>query len=69
MADLELGIHDAGTLTLADALRFVVDPQYFFDKLKDFIPVFDPIENKGHEFGYGRTLAEKQALIEFLKTL
>lgn len=69
IADLELGLHDAANLTLTDVLRFLTDPQYVMDKLKDFIPVFDPIENKGHEFAYGRTLAEKRALIELLKTL
>jgi cytochrome c5 len=69
VANLEMGIRDVGTLTLADALRLVVDPQFFMDKLKDFITVFDPIENKGHEFGYNRTVEERQALIEFLKSL
>ncbi len=69
VADLELSLHDVGTFTLTDYLSFLVDPQYFMDKLKDFIPVFDPVENKGHTFGNDRTVAEKQALIEFLKTL
>jgi hypothetical protein len=69
VADLELGIHDAGTLTLPDLLRLLIDPQFFMDRLKDFIPVFDPIENKGHQFGYQRSDDEKRALIELLKTL
>jgi hypothetical protein len=69
VANLELGIHDAGTLTLTDVLGFVINPQSLMDKLKDFITVFDPIENKGHEFAYARTDEEKRALIEFLKTL
>jgi cytochrome c5 len=69
IANLEVGIHDVGTFTLGDWLRLLVDPQFFMDKTKDFITVFDPIENKGHEFAYNRTEAEKRALIEFVKTL
>ena len=63
-------VHCEPRKTLADVLRILTDgPEFFSERLKDFITVFDPIEDKGHEFGYGRTEAEKRALIEFLKTL
>jgi hypothetical protein len=69
VANLEKGIADFGNFTPADWLRIVIDPAFFMEKTKDFITVFDPIENKGHEFAYARTEQEKRALIEFIKTL
>jgi len=70
VANLELTVLHNTTLTLADVLRILTDgPSFFMERLQDFITVFDPIEDKGHEFGYQRTEAEKRALIEFLKTL
>jgi hypothetical protein len=70
VADLELGVLRTTSFTLADVLRILFDgPNYFMERVQDAIPVFDPIEDKGHEFGLNRTSEEKRALIEFLKTL
>ncbi|HEY2514384.1 MAG TPA: hypothetical protein VGI39_26145 [Polyangiaceae bacterium] len=71
VADLELGVLHATTpLNLEDALAVLFGgPDYFMKRFQDFIPVFDPVENKGHEFGTARTVEEKRALIAFLKTL
>jgi cytochrome c5 len=70
VANLELGVLHTTQFSFADIIRIVTEgPSYFQERLKDFITVFDPIEDKGHEFGYGRTVEEKRALIEFLKSL
>jgi cytochrome c5 len=70
IANLELPLLHDTHFSLADAIGLLTGgPQFWMSKLQDFITVFDPIEDKGHEFGYGRTEAEKRALIEFLKTL
>jgi len=69
-ANLELSVLHITSLTLADVLRIITDgPNFFMERLQDAITIFDPLEDKGHEFGYGRTVEEKRALIEFLKTL
>ena len=70
IANLELPLLHDTYFSLADAIGLLTGgPAYWMSKLQDFITVFDPIEDKGHEFAYGRTEAEKRALIEFLKTL
>jgi cytochrome c5 len=70
VANLELPVLHNTKFSLADVLRILTDgPAFWMEKFQDFITVFDPIEDKGHEFGYQRTAAEKRALIEFLKTL
>jgi cytochrome c5 len=70
VANLELSASNLTSLSFTDALRILVDgPSFFMERFQDLITVFDPIENKGHRFGEQRSVAEKLALIEFLKTL
>ena len=70
IANLETPILDLTSITLLDVVYFMLNgPQAFMDFFQGSISIFDPVENKGHEFGHDRTEAEKRALIEFLKTL
>ncbi len=70
VADLELDTLRLTSFGLTDFIRIILEgPTYFMELVQNAIPIFDPIENKGHEFGQGRTVAEKRALIEFVKTL
>ncbi|GAB4562536.1 MAG: hypothetical protein Tsb0020_10940 [Haliangiales bacterium] len=69
-ANLETPILDITSVTLLDVVDIVLNgPEAFMRLVQGSITVFDPVENKGHEFGYDRTDEEKRALIEFLKTL
>ncbi len=69
-ANLEKSVLNVSSFRLADVLRILFEgPAYFMEKIQDAITIFDPIENKGHEFGLNRTAEEKRALIEFIKTL
>jgi cytochrome c5 len=70
VADIEKSALNVTSFSLNDVLRILFEgPNYLMEKIGDVIPVFDPIENKGHEFGLQRTPEEKRALIEFVKTL
>jgi cytochrome c5 len=70
VANLENSSLALTSLRLPDLLRILFEgPDFFMERLQDLTTVFDPIEDKGHEFGLHRTPEEKRALIELLKSL
>jgi hypothetical protein len=70
VANLENSSLALTSLGLTDVIRIILEgPQFFMERLQDLTTVFDPIEDKGHEFGLHRTAEEKRALIELIKAL
>jgi hypothetical protein len=68
VANLEPTMLAATSFKLDDMLQILTKgPEYLSKVTQRAITVFDPIENKGHQFGLHRTEEERRALLELLK--